>query len=149
MKGGAKKMKRIIQFIFVLMLGVCFAVPAVLADDYEQNATVDIGEVIVVTLDPPVADFGILYPGDTKAVNITVDSTGSNVEVTVDSVGVNNGGTIFDDLLFNGNIAGSFVPLTIPAFDSGLITLTLNVPLVVPAGPQEDVIVYTITGPTP
>jgi len=118
-----------------------------------ENNSVEVDEnltdIIDVTFSPENLDFGTILPGDTKNLNVTVNNSKSNVDVSVDSVLLKSGGTIFDDLLFNGQVAGSFVPLDISAGSADLIELILNIPVITVAGNQNDVIIYTITGPVP
>jgi len=161
-KNNVNNIKRFI-FVIISIAILFFTLIEVNSFDLNQNVTVIIGpyfnltqkvngtiaEVINLTIDPENLNFGTLYPGDTKTINVTLNNSKSNVNVTIDSISLINGGAIFDNLLFNGNNRSNFIPVYISAWNMENMIVTLKVPDKIPAGPQNDVIVYTVTGPVP
>ena len=65
------------------------------------GTTVEIPEIVAISVTPTGIDFGTLYPGQTSEKGINVDNIGT-LEVDVDASLATESGTVFDNLTLGG-----------------------------------------------
>ena len=134
-------MKKILVFLVMLVM-LSFAA----AETLDQQAIVTIGEDIEISIDN--VNFGTVYPGDAPQITVNVDNTGSNVDVTLESVALQNSDPIYNSLTLDGVVYSSFSK-TFDAFGTGTIEMQITIPNNTEPGIVNNVIMYTVTGPTP